>query len=87
MEAEIMLICSHHTYFKTWEKLEKYVCFKSQLISNNIYKKRMIRVFFIYIFFLKKSSACPVGSIAYIIDEEALLVRVNKGWQYIAVNQ
>lgn len=32
------------------------------------------------------SSTTPVGTIAYIIDEEALLVRVNKGWQYIAVS-
>lgn len=28
----------------------------------------------------------PVGTLAYIVDEEALLVRVNKGWQYIAVS-
>jgi collagen type XVIII alpha len=28
----------------------------------------------------------PVGTMAWILDEEALLVRVNKGWQYIAVN-
>lgn len=34
----------------------------------------------------KMSSLSPVGTIAYIIDEEALLVRVNKGWQYIAVS-
>lgn len=27
-----------------------------------------------------------VGTIAYVIDEEALLVKVNKGWQYIAVS-
>lgn len=27
----------------------------------------------------------PVGTLAYIIDEEALLVRVNRGWQYVAV--
>lgn len=33
------------------------------------------------------SSTSPVGTIAYIIDEEALLVRVNKGWQYIAVSR
>lgn len=32
------------------------------------------------------SSTNPVGTIAFILDEEALLVRVNKGWQYIAVN-
>lgn len=33
------------------------------------------------------SALSPVGTIAYIIDEEALLVRVNKGWQYIAVRK
>jgi hypothetical protein len=32
------------------------------------------------------SSVSPVGTLAYIIDEEALLVRVNSGWQYIAVS-
>lgn len=31
------------------------------------------------------SPASPVGTLAYVIEEEALLVRVNKGWQYIAV--
>ncbi|XP_063981112.1 collagen alpha-1(IX) chain-like isoform X3 [Diachasmimorpha longicaudata] len=31
----------------------------------------------------KMSSVSPVGTLAYIIDEEALLVRVNHGWQYI----
>lgn len=35
--------------------------------------------------YLQMSTISPVGTIAYIIDEEALLVRVNKGWQYIAV--
>lgn len=33
------------------------------------------------------SASSPVGTIAYIIEEEALLVRVNKGWQYIAVSK
>lgn len=33
----------------------------------------------------KMSSVSPVGTIAYVIEEEALLVRVNNGWQYIAV--
>lgn len=32
------------------------------------------------------SSVSPVGTIAYIIAEEALLVRVNNGWQYISVS-
>lgn len=36
--------------------------------------------------FAQMSSTSPVGTLAYIIDEEALLVRVNKGWQYIAVS-
>lgn len=27
-----------------------------------------------------------MGTLAYIIDEEALLVRVNKGWQYVSVS-
>ncbi|CAH1180546.1 unnamed protein product [Phaedon cochleariae] len=31
------------------------------------------------------TSASPVGTIAYIVEEEALLVRVNNGWQYIAL--
>lgn len=34
---------------------------------------------------LKMSSTSPVGTIAFILDEEAILVRVNKGWQYIAL--
>ncbi|XP_018572244.1 collagen alpha-1(XV) chain-like isoform X2 [Anoplophora glabripennis] len=33
----------------------------------------------------KMSSASPVGTLAYVIEEEALLVRVNNGWQYIAL--
>ncbi|XP_029669239.1 collagen alpha-1(XV) chain-like [Formica exsecta] len=33
----------------------------------------------------KMSSVSPVGTLAYIIDEQALLVRVNNGWQYIAL--
>ncbi|KAG5682062.1 hypothetical protein PVAND_011447 [Polypedilum vanderplanki] len=34
---------------------------------------------------IKQSSTYPVGSICYVIDEEALLVKVSKGWQYIAL--
>ncbi|XP_034951100.1 collagen alpha-1(XVIII) chain isoform X3 [Chelonus insularis] len=34
---------------------------------------------------IKMSNVSPVGTLAYIIDEEALLVRVNNGWQYIAL--
>ncbi|KAF5301759.1 hypothetical protein FQR65_LT08742 [Abscondita terminalis] len=33
----------------------------------------------------KMSSLSPVGTIGYLIEEEALLVRVNHGWQYIAL--
>lgn len=33
----------------------------------------------------RMSTASTVGTLAYITDEEALLVRVNKGWQYIAL--
>jgi len=35
---------------------------------------------------LQQSSPYAVGTIAYVVDEEALLVKVNKGWQYIAVS-
>jgi Collagen trimerization domain len=28
----------------------------------------------------------PVGTIAYLYEEESLLVRVRKGWQYISVS-
>ncbi|CAO1407137.1 unnamed protein product [Diamesa serratosioi] len=34
---------------------------------------------------IKSSLMNPVGTLAYVIDEEAVLVRVNKGWQYIAL--
>ncbi|XP_017777566.1 PREDICTED: collagen alpha-1(XVIII) chain isoform X3 [Nicrophorus vespilloides] len=34
---------------------------------------------------MKLTSASPVGTLAYVIEEEALLVRVNNGWQYIAL--
>lgn len=33
----------------------------------------------------KMSLVSSVGTLAYIIDEQALLVRVNNGWQYIAL--
>lgn len=39
-----------------------------------------------YLVRLQMSAESPVGTLAYIIDEEALLVRVNNGWQYIAVS-
>lgn len=31
------------------------------------------------------SQVSPVGTLAYIIDEEAVLVRVNSGWQYLSL--
>lgn len=39
-----------------------------------------------FISYLQQSSNYAPGTIAFILDEEALLVRVNKGWQYIAVS-
>lgn len=36
-------------------------------------------------FAFQMSSTTPAGTIAYLMDEEALLVRVSSGWQYIAV--
>lgn len=35
---------------------------------------------------IKLTTASPVGTLAYLVEEEALLVRVNNGWQYIAVS-
>lgn len=32
------------------------------------------------------STTTPVGTLAYLIQEEALLVRVNNGWQYLSVS-
>lgn len=34
---------------------------------------------------MKLTSVSAMGTLAYIIEEQALLVRVNNGWQYIAV--
>lgn len=36
---------------------------------------------------MKVTAVSAVGTLAYIIEEEALLVRVNNGWQYIAVSR
>ncbi|XP_076263566.1 collagen XV/XVIII-type protein multiplexin isoform X3 [Rhynchophorus ferrugineus] len=33
----------------------------------------------------RMSQESPVGTLAYVMEEEALLVRVNNGWQYIAL--
>ena len=32
-------------------------------------------------------NACPPGSLAYTEDEEAMLVRVGSGWQYVLVSE
>ncbi|CAH0546971.1 unnamed protein product [Brassicogethes aeneus] len=34
---------------------------------------------------LKMSAVSPVGTLAYVIEEQSLLVRVNNGWQYVAM--
>jgi len=44
-----------------------------------VYSKFIISITF------QKTSVTAVGTMAYVIDEEALLVRVNRGWQYISV--
>ena len=33
------------------------------------------------------SSVSPVGTLAFVVEEEALLVRVEAGWQYVAVSE
>lgn len=35
---------------------------------------------------LKMSAPQPLGTLAFVLDEEVLLVRVSNGWQYVAVN-
>lgn len=32
------------------------------------------------------SSVSPTGTLAFLLEEEALLVRVAAGWQYVAVS-
>lgn len=34
---------------------------------------------------LKMSRVTPIGTLAFIVQEQALLVRVNDGWQYVAL--
>ncbi|KAG0724088.1 hypothetical protein GWK47_041386 [Chionoecetes opilio] len=34
---------------------------------------------------IKMSSVSPVGTLAFVVEEEALLVRVEAGWQYVAL--
>ncbi|XP_037078278.1 collagen alpha-1(I) chain-like isoform X2 [Pollicipes pollicipes] len=34
---------------------------------------------------LKRSEVSPVGTLAFVMDEEALLVRVSAGWQYVSL--
>lgn len=36
--------------------------------------------------YFQMTSAASLGTIAYIIDEQAVLVRINTGWQYVAVS-
>lgn len=43
-------------------------------------------IFYQIIISLQNSATSPVGTIAYVVDEEAVLVRVNKGWQYLVVS-
>lgn len=45
-----------------------------------------MRFHFVFLVLKQKSAMNPPGTLAYITEEEALLVRVNKGWQYIAVS-
>jgi hypothetical protein len=41
----------------------------------------------VYLFVVSQiSDISPVGTIAYLYEEESLLVRVRKGWQYISVS-
>ncbi|XP_054285965.1 collagen alpha-1(XVIII) chain-like isoform X1 [Macrosteles quadrilineatus] len=35
----------------------------------------------------RKANVSPVGTLAYILEEEALLIRVNRGWQYVLMGQ
>lgn len=37
-------------------------------------------------FLWQMSSVSPVGTLAFVVEEEALLVRVEAGWQYVAVS-
>ena len=36
---------------------------------------------------ITKWMVCPPGSLAYTEDEEAMLVRVGSGWQYVLVSE
>lgn len=37
--------------------------------------------------YLQVTDRTQVGTIAFVVDEEALLVRVTRGWQYISVSE
>lgn len=39
------------------------------------------------VFFWQMSAVSPVGTLAFVVEEEALLVRVEAGWQYVAVSE
>jgi len=55
-----------------------------QVLFYSVYLKYLIKITKLQL--LQMSSASPVGTIAFLLDEEALLVRVRSGWQYIAVS-
>lgn len=37
-------------------------------------------------FFQQLGTGSPLGTLAYIIQEQSLLIRVNNGWQYVGVS-
>jgi hypothetical protein len=47
--------------------------------------KRKAITITVYVCVSQISDISPVGTIAYLYEEESLLVRVRKGWQYISV--
>ena len=36
---------------------------------------------------LRMSDISPLGTLAFVLEEESLLVRVSEGWQYVAVSE
>jgi hypothetical protein len=48
--------------------------------------KRKAITITVYVCVSQISDISPVGTIAYLYEEESLLVRVRKGWQYISVS-
>lgn len=37
--------------------------------------------------FWQLASTSPVGALAYVVEEQALFVKVNSGWQYVLVSE